>query len=167
MNSEQMIWGLTMIRIANWEDRNRIHALICDLEQEELPYERFCEIYRHQLESDLYCCLVFEQNQQVIALLNLRMEDQMHHTARIAEVLEFATDPACRSQGIGRQLFAFACDLAREKGCLQIELSSSRSRTGAHRFYLREGMDQSHYKFSLPLNDSLTEEIRKSEQRLL
>lgn len=115
MNSEQMIWGLTMIRIANWEDRNRIHALICDLEQEELPYERFCEIYRHQLESDLYCCLVFEQNQQVIALLNLRMEDQMHHTARIAEVLEFATDPACRSQGIGRQLFAFACDLAREK----------------------------------------------------
>ena len=88
----------------------------------------------------------------VVAFINLRYEDQLHHAARIAEVLELVVDPAQRSQGIGGRLFDYACGQARAHGCQQIELTTNQLRHDAHRFYARKGMLNSHYKFTLPLN---------------
>ena len=70
---------------------------------------------------------------------------------RIAEIMECAVDPACRSRGIGKEMFARACADARAAGCVQIELATNQRRTGAHHFYAREGMRCSHYSFTLPL----------------
>ena len=78
-------------------------------------------------------------------------EEQAKNAARIAEIMEFAVDPACRSRGIGKEMFARACADARAAGCVQIELATNQRRTGAHHFYAREGMRCSHYSFTLPL----------------
>ena len=50
-----------------------------------------------------------------------------------------------RSQGIGHGLFQEAYHIAREAGCVRFEVSTNRTRLGAHRFYEREGMERSHY----------------------
>ena len=65
--------------------------------------------------------------------------------------IELVVEEDCRGQSIGRELFAHACEFAREEGCVQIELCSSMRRTDAHRFYEREGMRKDHFNFTMPL----------------
>jgi GNAT superfamily N-acetyltransferase len=52
-----------------------------------------------------------------------------------AELAAFVVDDRFRSQGIGRQLLAYAEDWAREKGCKEIGLRSNVIRDRAHIFY--------------------------------
>ena len=78
-------------------------------------------------------------------------EEQLHHTEYIAEIMEFAVDAAFRGQGIGKAMLEEACKIAREQGCSQIEVACNQLRVDTHRFYLREGMHNFHYKFSKSL----------------
>ena len=146
-----------MFRKATINDSDRIYHLICDLEQEELPYRRFQEIFQRQLNDSRYCCLVLEVKSKIAGVLNLRFEEQLHHAAVIAEIMEFVVDPTFRNMGLGKQLFEFACQTAREYGCLQIEAACNQQRTETHRFYINENMRNEHYKFSKSLKDHLLE----------
>lgn len=142
-----------MDRKATKTDEKQVYELMCRLEQTRLPYDRFAEIFQEQLASKHYYCLVWEEDGRVAGVLNLRWEGQLHHAGRVAEIMELIVDPSCRNRGIGRKLFACACRLARQFGCGEIEVTSNRIRTGAHRFYLREGMEQTHLKFTKSLEE--------------
>lgn len=135
-------------RKGNLEDCKAIYSLICDMENRELSYDRFFAIYRDQISGGHYYCLVCEQHRVVIGVLNMRFEAQLHHTERIAEVLEFAVAVKCRNNGIGKEMFAQSCQIAKDNGCSQIEVACNQLRKNAHRFYLREGMYNFHFKFS-------------------
>lgn len=140
-----------MYRKAVPEDCKRVYCLICDMECKKLSWEQFSAIFQKQLfKSDFYC-LVCEQDQQVIGVLNLRFEQQLHHAAWIAEIMEFAVDAAYRNQGIGKEMLSNACRIAKDYGCTQIEVACNQLRTDTHRFYLREGMHNFHFKFSKSL----------------
>ena len=139
------------IRAAGEADGEAVYRLICDMENRALPREPFFEIYREQLQSRCHHFLTAERDGRVVGVLHLRTEAQLHHSGRVAEILELAVDSACQSQGIGRDLFLSACQLARDKGCLQIEVACNQLRTNTHRFYAREGMHNFHFKFSMPL----------------
>jgi len=136
------------IRKAAETDCRRVYELICALEGRELSFDRFFAIYQKQLKDRHYYCFVCEAEHQVIGVLNLRIEEQLHHAEWIAEILEFAIDAAYRSRGIGREMLAHAFRAAKESGCVQIELACNQLRLDAHRFYEREGMHNSHFKFS-------------------
>lgn len=140
-------------RKANEEDCRAVYRLICELEGRQLPFDRFSSIYQKQQASGQHVCLVCEWDDKVVGVLNLRIEEQLHHSGKVAEVMELAVDSACRSRGIGKELLEMACRTAKKLGCVQIEAASSQSRTDAHRFYLREGMVPSHLKLSKTLTD--------------
>jgi len=142
-----------MFRDSGPDDCRAIHALVCDMESAALPFDRFSEIYRGQLEDDRYQCLVCEVEGSVAGFINLRYEDQLHHAERIAEVLELVVAPERRRQGVGKRLLAAACREAKRRGCPQIEVACNQSRKDSHRFYEREGLRNSHYKFSKRLPD--------------
>lgn len=57
-----------------------------------------------------------------------------------------------RGKRIGEAMVRHAEVFAREKGAGLVELTSHKSRTNAHRFYLRLGYDQSHEGFKLILD---------------
>ena len=141
-----------MFRKSTLADCKAIYDLICDLEKKELPYERFCDIYTRQVQDKHYYCLVCEEEGTVVAVMNLRMEDQLHHAETIAEILEFSVADAYRSRGVGKDMFAIGCQIAKDWGCTQMEAASNQLRTDAHRFYLREEMNNFHYKFSKRLD---------------
>ena len=124
---------------------------------------RFQNIFYHQLNNNHFYCLVNDNGDHVIAILNLRFEEQLHHTEYIAEIMEFAVEAAFRNQGIGKAMLEEACKIAREHGCSQIEVACNQLREDTHRFYLREGMHNFHYKFSKSLvgNDTDTNAIGK------
>lgn len=142
-----------MFRKASIDDCMTVYQLICDMEAETLHYFRFQEIFKKQLNDDTrYECIVCEENETVIGILNLRYEEQLHHAENIAEVMEFVVASEYRNKGIGRKMFAYACEQAIKNGCIQIEVASNLLRRDAHRFYLREGMENLHYKFSKRLD---------------
>ena len=47
-----------------------------------------------------------------------------------------------RSRGVGAQLLHAAEDLARERGCYRVQLTSRNVRDDAHRFYRANGYEQ-------------------------
>ena len=55
----------------------------------------------------------------------------------------------CELEGMSldKEGFHEAYHIAREAGCVRFEVSTNRTRLGAHRFYEREGMERSHYRF--------------------
>lgn len=117
----------------------------------QLPFDRFYSIYQEQIKNEHYYCLICEHDDNVIGVLNLRFEEQLHHSECIAEIMEFAVDEAYRKQGVGKEMFANACQLAKDFGCIQIEVACNQLRQDTHRFYLREGMHNFHFKFSKSL----------------
>ena len=139
------------IREATAADVETVYALICELEQRELSREGFQRAFDLQRSDERYRCLLAEEGARALAMLNMRMEWQLHHAARIAEVMELVVVPAARSKGVGKRLLDAARNIARAEGCAQIELESNRRRLDAHRFYLREQMTQGHVGFTQPL----------------
>lgn len=139
------------IRPAAAEDWEQVYGLMCQLENEELDKEEFYRIYMEQRKNPDFCGLVYAIDGQAEAFVNMRMEGQLHHAAPVAEILELIVGENLRGQGIGKVLFHEACRRAAERGCVCLDVTSGRQRTGAHRFYEREGMKKSHFKFTMEL----------------
>lgn len=142
-----------MYRNATERDCKRVFELICQLECKTLPFDRFTSIYQKQIHNTNYHCLVCECDSNVIGVLNLRFEEQLHHAEWIAEIMEFVVHSSYRKRGIGSEMFSYACQIAKDFGCSQIEVACNQLRTDTHRFYEREGMHNFHFKFSKSLVD--------------
>ncbi|GAA2714163.1 GNAT family N-acetyltransferase [Micromonospora olivasterospora] len=56
-----------------------------------------------------------------------------------------------RGQGLGRQMMAWAIEQASRRGCALVQLTTDKTRTDAHRFYLGLGFVASHEGMKLPL----------------
>ncbi|MEO3776892.1 GNAT family N-acetyltransferase [Micromonospora sp. B11E3] len=56
-----------------------------------------------------------------------------------------------RGQGLGRQMMAWAIEQARQRGCALVQLTTDKTRTDAHRFYLSLGFVASHEGMKLTL----------------
>ena len=103
-----------MLRQSTAADCREIYNLICDMEATALDYGKFTSIYLQQLADANYYCLIYEESGKTCGMLNLRFEQQLHHTARIAEIMEFAVAPDCRCKGVGKIIFAEAVKIT---GC--------------------------------------------------
>ena len=141
-----------LIRKAEMRDAAAVYALICELEEQVLPQPEFEKIFGILLKLPEHFLLIGEIDSRAAAFLHLRVEWQLHHAAKIAEVLEFDVAQSYRCRQLGGQFFAYAKKLAQDNGCLQLELSSNMLREKAHGFYERQGMHKFHYKFTLPLS---------------
>jgi (aminoalkyl)phosphonate N-acetyltransferase len=141
-----------IIRNAKLFDIKNVYDLICDMESKELDYRKFEHIFHDYLEDDRFFSIVAEEDGFIIGCLNLRIEYQLHHIEKIAEIMELAVMGRFRSKGVGKELFQRASEIAKDNGCLQIEACSNQLRLKAHKFYERQGMNKFHYKFSMNLN---------------
>lgn len=56
-----------------------------------------------------------------------------------------------RGQGLGGQMMRWAIEYGRQKGAHMVQLTSSKSRPDAHRFYDNLGFERSHEGFKLAL----------------
>lgn len=147
-----------MIRMASENDMESVYFLMCNMEQKTLDKDQFMKIFVEHIRCDNRTLFIFEQDNEVFGALNLRIEYQLHHCAKIAEIMELSVKEECCSKGIGKKLFDAACQRARDDGCLQIEVCCNQLRTKAHHFYEREGMCKFHYKFSKDLaGEAVTE----------
>jgi|SRR5882762_8015595 len=68
-----------------------------------------------------------------------------------AQIEAVRVDQRYRSHGIGRYLFSWAIERARQEGCRLVQLTTNASRADAHRFYERLGFVSSHIGMKLDL----------------
>ena len=139
-------------RNAAAEDCTAVYDMICDMEAKELPYSAFEKIFAELLKDRHHEFILGGLDSTVVSVLHLRYENQLHHAGRIAEIMEFVVKDGHRNKGIGKEMLKFAVRRAEEQGCLQLEVACNQLREDTHRFYLREGMKNYHYKFSKGLN---------------
>lgn len=74
-----------------------------------------------------------------------------HGLAPEALVEDVAVDAAAQGQGVGRALMHHAMDIARERGCYKLALSSNIRREAAHAFYDSLGFERHGISFVVPL----------------
>ncbi len=136
-----------MIRLAVSADQPEIYSLICALEETSFPQEMFAWGFYTMLSSASHLLLVAEEG-QIVGLLHLRMEFQLHHCGTVAEIMELIVSREVRSKGIGAALLKAAREQAIQHHCIQFEVTSNQKRKQAHRFYQREGLEQTHIKLT-------------------
>ncbi len=74
---------------------------------------------------------------------------RLGETRCLVEAVHIA--PAHRNLGLGGELLRWAIAEARLRGCGMVQLTSSKKRLDAHRFYERLGFQKSHEGFKLKL----------------
>jgi len=114
-----------------------------------LTGEEFLGRIRRQQEAG--CHLAFlEEAHEIRSVATYRLLENLAW-GRFLYVDDLVTAEAVRSRGWGQQLFEWLVGEARNQGCDQLHLDSGVQRFGAHRFYLRRGMDITCHHFALKL----------------
>jgi GNAT superfamily N-acetyltransferase len=111
--------------------------------------ESFLERVRTQERSG-YQLAYLEHEGRVATVAGFRFTENMAW-GRHLYVDDLVSLPEARSMGCGAALLAWLADYGRSKGAVELHLDSGTQRTDAHRFYKREGLDNTGLHFRLNL----------------
>jgi GNAT superfamily N-acetyltransferase len=134
------------IRKATIEDVERIADLFGQLGY-AAQAERVERGLRALDDSALGQAFVAEAGTVLAGVAVVHLMQPIHVDAAWALLSALVVDEAHRSSGVGAQLLAAAERFALDHGCSQLELSSSATRTRAHRFYERNGYREKRLRF--------------------
>lgn len=107
------------------------------------------QVERQQAEG--YRLAFLEEGGEVRAVAGYRVSEKLS-AGKFLYVDDLVSRAADRSRGYGGRLFDWLVARASEEGCERLHLDSGVHRHGAHRFYLRKGMDIDSHHFDLPLD---------------
>lgn len=97
--------------------------------------------------------VVAECTGRVVGVLQLTFIPYLTHRGSWRALIEgVRVDASLRSLGVGRRLFAWAIERARERGCRIVQLTSDKQRPDAIRFYESLGFTASHEGLKLALD---------------
>ena len=102
--------------------------------------------------SDADQILVAESGREVTAVASIHFMAYFHRGERLCKIVAFVVKAGYRGQGIGSALLARIENMARERGCQRMELTSATGRQEAHAFYEGKGYYKAGYKFYKPLD---------------
>ncbi len=96
--------------------------------------------------------VVAETDGRVVATLQLSFIPGLSRRGALrAQIESVRVAPAMRGRGLGEALFTWSIGEARRRGCALVQLTTDKSRIGAHRFYERLGFTASHEGLKLQL----------------
>lgn len=137
------------LRNATLNDLQGVYNLICELEEKEMPYEEFRNIYSQNVKCKNVHYLVVEDEQQVIGFGSIHIQSLLHHSERVAEIQELIVRDCYRGRSIGSKLVDRMIEISEDEKCEIIEVCCNRKRVDSHEFYESCGFNKSHYKFTL------------------
>jgi ribosomal protein S18 acetylase RimI-like enzyme len=112
-------------------------------------YERAFEAIAQDRNNEL---IVAEQAATVVGVLQITFIPYLTHQGSWRALIEGVRVAAeVRSSGVGKRLFMWAIDRARERKCHLVQLTSDKSRPDAIRFYQSLGFKASHEGLKLQL----------------
>lgn len=87
--------------------------------------------------------LVAEHRDKLLGVIAVTAIPYFERDGRWGRIVALVVSAGSRGQGIGQQLVAAAETAAAGLGCVAMEVTSSRSRTGSHPFYRKLGYQES------------------------
>lgn len=96
--------------------------------------------------------IVAERNGSVVGTLQLSIIPGLSRAGSKRGMVEAVrVHKSARGSGLGTTLMEWAIEESRARGCVLVQLTSDKSRAGAHRFYERLGFTATHEGFKLKL----------------
>lgn len=146
-------------RDASRNDLDAIVALLADdalgsvRERAETPlpacYEQAFQAIQDDPNSRL---IVADDGGSIVGCLQITMIPNISHQGGWrAQIEGVRVAASARGSGLGRRMFEHAIDLARDKGCRMVQLTTDRKRPEALSFYESLGFSHSHAGMKLPL----------------
>ena len=132
------------------DDVRSCHAVMRQL-RPHLDAEQLVERVRGQ-RAEGYRLALLRDGDALVAVAGYRLGNNLAW-GRFLYVDDLVTDSARRSQGSGQHLLRWLIEAARAAGCDELHLDSGVQRFGAHRFYLRSGMDITSHHFCVRLDN--------------
>ena len=135
------------LRSASVGDKEKIYEMLSDLEEAPLNKEEFNTVFTHNLADPNVYYLVAYNGSTVVGFASLHIQQLLHHTGKAAELQEMYVTSTLRGQGIGKKLIEELKSVANKNKCKVFEVTCNMKRKDTHRFYIREGLQPTHYKF--------------------
>ncbi len=141
------------IRAAQRADLPGVLALYAQPELDDgavLPLEEAAHVFARFARYPDYTLYVAEHDKQIVGSFALLIMDNLGHLGAPSAIVEdVVVDPALHGGGIGKAMMRFAADVARDKSCYKLVLSSNAKREAAHKFYEGLGFERHGYSFRL------------------
>ena len=141
------------------EDLPQIIRLMCDdtlgstREEYTVPLLKcYTDAFDHIANDQNNILLVACDGDRVIGNLQITFTQYLSHKGSKRATIEnvrVAGDK--RNLGVGTLLMKYAINLAKENACAIVQLTSNKSRAGAHRFYKKLGFEDTHVGLKLNL----------------
>lgn len=130
------------IRLAEVGDHGAIAALLTDLGY-PVTEPFLAQSIQRQLDHPDAALFVAVDQLLPVGVISLNFIPQLARAGDFCRISYFCVSPEVRGQGVGAALEAYACELARARGCDRIEVHCHSSRDRAHQFYYRQGYAES------------------------
>lgn len=140
---------MNIITVAEERDFEGIYQLVCQLEKTVFDQEAMYEVFQHAILN--HSIFISKDNDRITGYLVLSITYQMHHCGKVAEVVELCVDNDFQNRKIGTDLLNHAMTYAKLQGCVNMDITTNQKRKDAHRFYRRNGLNNTHYKFTKQL----------------
>jgi len=134
------------LRRANSVDFESIFDFLCSLQGRNFNRENLKELFIYNLKNADNIYLIAEVDNHVVGYLSCHIQILLHHEGKVAEIQEVFVEPSYRSLGIGKLMIDEIKNITKEKGALQLEVTTRKIREKAIQFYIRESFDDSHKK---------------------
>jgi len=139
------------LRPASLADTEAVYGLICELKQKAYDRQTFAAGFAANLSNPQQRYQLAEVNGEIVGLIGIQIMFPLNLNCWIGEIQELVVLPQMRGLNVGKALLEWAEAEARLNGASLMELSSGKVRTDAHRFYQREGYEQSHFRLKKTL----------------
>jgi ribosomal protein S18 acetylase RimI-like enzyme len=137
-----MCYSSNKIRYVTVSDFDPIFELLKQLwTYKNLDKKEMREMFEINLNSShiTYICSIEED--LITGFCSLTVKNNLWLQAFLGNIDELVVDEKYRKKGIGKALMDEITKIARQKGCVQLELDSSFHREEAHKFYRNLGFE--------------------------
>lgn len=141
------------IRQATPSDAEAISQLLDQLQHPSTPHYLSQRIAKAQ-PSELEHIQVAVDQGRVVGVMALQITEPFHQEPPTARILDLCIMDTHRRMQYGRLLLDHAESIARDAGCIRVEVTSNNFRQDAHQFYARTGYDQTHRYFCKSLDSA-------------
>ena len=120
--------------------------------QNFLLYEKAFEEIEADLNNEL---IIVEISDEIVGTMQLTFIPSISFQGgKRAQIESVRVDAKHRGQGIGRKMFEWAIERARQENCFLVQLSTNKDRIDAQRFYENLGFKASHVGMKLYLKEN-------------
>lgn len=135
------------LRRATPPDVTLIYSFLCELEEETFDFDQFNAIYnRNLLNPNCHYFLAFDHD-RCVGYASVHAQWLLHHCGKVGEIQEMFVIPDYRSKGIGQLLIQQLFEVAQQENFEILEVTANKKRLDTHRFYERQGLERTHFKF--------------------